>query len=506
MGKAKEILRLHRLGLSYRDIAGSTGCGKTVVGETIRRAKEVGILDDWEQRLETELELLLYAQDTPPRVSTDEPDISLVLVELARPNMTRQLLWEEYRIAHPGGLMYSQFCDRIRQALKADRIDYHKPHPAGQECEVDWAGTTIPYFDMDNRCFREAHIFVAVLPASNYPFLYAYENEQQESFVDGHIRAFECFGGTPRILIPDCVKTAVTKTDRFDPLLNKSYREMAAYYDITIVPARPRKPKDKNMVENAVGNISRRILARMRDMRFTRLEQINQTLAVLLAEFREEPFQKLPGCRRSTFEQIEKSALKPLPNSRYELALFHELKIGTDYHVPFEGFCYSVPFEHRGKPCTVRSTPTTIEIFVTGERISVHQRRRDGERYVTRLEHMPEQHKVVSVWNKEAFLDWAANHGDHTVAFVGEVFRTIPHSVAAYRVCMGVAKRAGTATAEEVDKACALALDSRQFTSRYFELALARVRMEVVPPSGENSVVHSNIRGAKAFSGGNHHA
>ena len=190
------------------------------------------------------MEKALFPEKYNGKDDSAEPDMEYIFQELSRKHVTRQLLWEEYKLEHPDGLMYSQFCERIRVAQKANEIDYHKTHKAGEECEVDWAGTKIPYFDVQNKKWREAALFVAALPASAYPFAYAYHDQKTASWIDAHIRAFRFFEGTPRILLPDCPKTAVTKTDLFDPVLTKSYREMAAYYDITIIPARPRKPQD----------------------------------------------------------------------------------------------------------------------------------------------------------------------------------------------------------------------------------------------------------------------
>jgi transposase len=277
MGKAKEILRLREMGLSVRDIAASVRCGKSSVAETIKRADAAGVRCAGGYT-ETALEGKLFPEKTETGASQDEPDVSYLLVELGKKHVTRQLLWEEYKTDHPNGVMYTQFCERIRCALKADEIDYHKPHKAGEECEVDWAGTKIPYYDEASRSFKDASIFVAVLPASNYPFAYAYPDEKADSWIDAHVRTFQFMGGTPRILIPDCTKAAVTTTDLFDPVLSKTYYEMASHYDITIVPARPYHPKDKNLAENGVQNVSRRIIAALRNENFTSMEQVNKAV------------------------------------------------------------------------------------------------------------------------------------------------------------------------------------------------------------------------------------
>ena len=325
MENAKEILRLKEQGFSYREIASSLGCSKTVVGQTIKRAKTAGIVGSGEYD-KSALKELLYPEKE--KDEKNEPDMAYILTELSRKHVTRQLLWEEYKLANPNGLMYTQFCSRIKEAQKANEIAYHKVHKGGQECEVDWAGTPIPYYDTQMKKLRKAPVFVAVLPASSYPFACAYADQKTSSWIDAHIRAFRYFGGTPKILIPDCLKTAVITSDLFDPVLSKTYREMAAYYGITVVPARPAKARDKGAVENAVGNISRRIIAALRNEMFTSIEEINQAIDEKLRAFTftSRPFKKMPGCRASAFLEIDKPMLVPLPSSPYELAYFKEAK------------------------------------------------------------------------------------------------------------------------------------------------------------------------------------
>jgi len=505
MSKAKEILRLKGQDFSYRDIASSVGCSKTVVGETIRRATEAGI-ESAEAYTETELEKMLFPEKYSDCIGTDEPDMGYILTELSRKHVTRQLLWEEYKLDHPSGLMYSQFCERIRIAMKANEIDYHKTHKGGEECEVDWAGTGIPYFDLKGKEWRTSAIFVAALPASAYPFAYAYPDQKSASWIDAHIRAFKFFGGTPRILIPDCAKTAVITPDLFDPILSKSYQEMASHYDITIIPARPGKPRDKNYVENTVGNVSRRIIAALRNERFTSIEEINAAIGEKLEAFIDSPFKKLPGSRRSAFEKIDKPMLRPLPKNHYELAHFKICKIGVNYHAEYDGFFYSTPYEHRGKECLIRATGDTIEIFVSGERVCSHIKHTSGNRYVTIPEHLPDQHKVVSEWNDERFVLWAGNYGRNTEAYITALLASTEYSVQAYRMCMGVLREAKNASPEIVEAASAMVLENEQFSSKYFSLAIKRKIKESEKQKSVRVVEHENIRGAKAFAGGEYNA
>ena len=500
MDKIKEILKLREGGFSYRDIAASVGCGKSVVGETIRRADAVNI-QSGSEHTEVELETLLFPEKKHG-ADPKEPDMMYILAELSRKHVTRQLLWEEYKHEHPDGLMYSQFCDRIRNALEENALEFHKHHRAGEDCEVDWAGTMIPYYDAYECQWKNAVLFVGALPASAYPFARAYPDQKTPSWIDAHIRMFKYYGGTPRVLTPDCTKTAVTSPNLFDPVITKTYQEMAAHYDITIIPARPRKPRDKNYVENTVGNVSRRIIASLRNDHFTSIAEINDAVARKLNDFINEPFKKIDGCRSSAFEQIDKNALRPLPATHYEYATFTTGKIAPNYHVECDTFFYSVPYEHRGKEYTVRATKDTIEVFVHGDRVCAHIRRFSGNRYVTLPEHLPEQHKVVSEWNDERFINWAGKYGEYTTAYIQTLLSSVEFSVQAYRACMGVLRQAKDMPSETVESASRMALANGQLSSKYFGLALKQVVKESVTIQAQRIIEHSNIRGAAAFSGG----
>jgi len=500
MDKIKEILKLKEGGFSYRDIATSVGCGKSVIGETIKRAEAANIRSSHEYT-ETELEAFLFPEKNG-FVDSKEPDMMYILAELSRKHVTRQLLWEEYKHERPDGLMYSQFCEKIRCALKENALVYHKHHKAGEDCEVDWAGTTIPYYDAEIRSWKDAVLFVGVLPASSYPFARAYPDQKTPCWIDAHVRMFKFFGGTPRILTPDCTKTAVTTTDLFDPIITKTYQEMAAHYDITIIPARPWKPRDKNFVENTVGNVSRRIIAALRNNHFTSVVEINTAVERKLNDFINEPFKKIDGCRGSAFKQIDKPSLRPLPVAHYEFATFATGKISPNYHVECDGFFYSVPYEYRGNEYTLRATHATIEIFVRGVRICTHIRRLSGNRYVTQPEHLPEQHKVVSEWNDTRFISWAGNYGANTVAYIQALLGSVEYSVQAYRACMGILRQAKGVNSEIVEHASKIALANGLLSSKYFTLALKQAAKGAEETQTQLVVEHNNIRGASAFSGG----
>lgn len=506
MLKAREILRLkHEAGLSLREIANACNCGKSTAADIIARAEKAGI--SWPLELsDKQLISMLYP---PPdkKQAPLEPDMAYVFAEMKKKNVTLMLLWEEYKEKHPDGIMYTQYCKRYHDFKTSNQLSMHKEHKAGEEMEVDWAGSTLSWINPETGEIMPAYLFVAVLPASAYPFVYAYENTKLSSWIDAHVRAFEYFGGVPKVTIPDNTKTAVVKTSLVDPVLNRSYYEMAKHYKTAVVPARARKPKDKAADENMVGNVSRRIIAVLRNRQFFSLYEINEAVSEELARFINRPFQKLEGTRITAFEKIDKPVLQPLPAARYEYADWTEARVQFNYHVEYERFFYSVPYAYAGKPCWIRATAKMIEIYAGNERIAVHPRNYNTfNRYKTLPEHMPEEHKAVYGWNPERFLSWAEKVGPNTRLLIKHILESREYPVQTYRACMGVMRYSKSYPAEIMESACREALEKEIYSFKYFSIILKQAAKSVSAIDGEKIIRHDNVRGSSAFAGGGLHA
>lgn len=502
MSKVKEILRLKfDVGLSLRDIAASCNCGKSTVDDVLKRAKNANIA--WPCYLNDKELLSLIYPPTETHSKTIEPDLNYVFNEMKKKNVTLILLWEEYKRDNLDGLMYTQFCERYRNFKKTNQISMHIEHKAGEEMQVDWAGSTIPYIEPSSGQEKQAYIFVSVLPASAYPFAYSYEDMKLPNWIDAHVRSFEYFGGVPRITIPDNTKTAVKMPDLVDPQLNTSYAEMARHYGTTLVPARPKKPKDKAADENMVGNISRHIIAALRNYQFFSLHEVNKAINTELNRFINRPFQKIEGNRLSAFQAIDKQALKPLPATRYEYADWKNAKIAFNYHIEYEGFFYSVSYSNIGKVARIRATASTIEIFVDGVRIAAHQRNFNTyKRYTTLPEHMPESHKAVTGWNSERYLDWAEKIGPWTKQLIESLLDSREYPVQTYRACMGIMRLSSDYSPETVETASKEAIDKRTCNYKYFSIILRQMAPKESTSESEKIVSNSNLRGAKTFAGG----
>jgi len=502
MLKAREILRLkHEVGLSLREIGQSCNCGKTTVSEVLERAEKAGIT--WPIDLnDKQLMSVLHPPADHPKASP-EPDLEYIFYEMKKKSVTLMLLWEEYKEKYADGIMYTQFCERYRNFKKQNQITMRINHKAGETVQVDWAGQVLRYIEPDTGEIKQANLFVAVLPASAYPFVRAYEDMKQASWIDAHVRAYESFGGVPKVTIPDNTKTAVITPDRVDPVLNKSYNEMARHYRTTLVPARAGKPKDKAADENMVGNVSRRIIAALRNRQFFSVQEINEAIAEELDKLINRPFQKMEGSRKIAFEKIDKPCLQPLPARRYEHADWKEAKIGFNYHVEYQGFFYSVHYSHAGQPCSIRATTQVIEIFHGNERIAACPRNYNTfKRYTTLPEHMPEQHKAVFGWNSDRFLSWAEKIGPNTKALIQYLLESREYPVQTYRTCMGVMRLCKSYPAPIMETASREALDKKTCSYKYLSLIAKQQALQAPPKSPETIIKHDNVRGISAYAGG----
>lgn len=502
MLKAREILRLrHDLGLSLREIGKSCNCGKSTVYEVLERAERAKIF--WPTELSDKQLISMLYPPVENKYLTPEPNMDYVFHEMKKKSVTLMLLWEEYKAQYPEGIMYTQFCERYRNFKKVNNITMHKEHKAGEEVEVDWAGQTMSFVEPGTGEIQLAYIFVAVLPASAYPFVYAYANRKISNWIDAHVRMYEHFGGVPRITIPDNTKTAVITPDLVDPVLNKSYNEMAQHYRTTLVPARARKPKDKAADENMVGNVSRRIMAALRNRQFFSLYEINQAIKEELVKLINRPFQKMEGNRLTAFQKIDQPALQPLPTTKYEYSEWKETKVQFNYHVEYNGFFYSVHYSYAGRHCSVRATTNTVEIHIDNERVAAYPKNSNTfKRYITLPEHMPEGHKAVAGWSSERFLSWAEKIGPNTRELVQHILESREYPVQTYRACMGIMRLAKTHSNELMESASREALDKKTCSFKYFSIILKQLTAKATTDQIEKVITHDNVRGSNAFIGG----
>src|SRR6516164_3932835 len=448
MRKVKEVLRLKfELGLGKRPIARSCGIGLGTVHEYLERAAAAGI--GWPlppDLSEEELEAKLFGnRPVAARTATPrpQPDWKAIHEQLQQHrHLTLQLLWEEYRQAHPEGYRYSWFCERYQHWRRHLDVVLRQEHKAGEKMFVDWAGATIPVYDSTSGEAWPAALFVSVLGASSYTYAEATRDQQLEAWIQAHIHALEFFGGAPTLAVPDNTKTAVTRACRYDPDLNPTYQEFAVHYGMGVVPARPYKPRDKAKAENAVQVVERWIVAALRNRKFFRLQELNQAIRELLARLNERAFRKRDGSRASLFRSLEKRALAALRAERFDMSQWSRATVNIDYHIAFDGNYYSVPYTLVQQVVEIRSTPTTVEIFHKGQRVASHLRGRGRGHTITNGEHRPKSHPAHLEWPPSPMVNWAHSIGPHTAQLFQRILNDKPHPEMGYRSCLGIIRLA----------------------------------------------------------------
>lgn len=461
MRKIKEVLRLHHeSGLQHRAIARSVGTSHTTVGDYLKRAARAGVTWPLPDGMdETRLEQLLFPP--APAQSADQrptPDWSIIHQELKRKSVTLALLWEEYQSIHTEGYRYSRFCDLYREWAGKLHLSMRQVHKAGEKLFVDYAGQTLPIVDRSTGEIRDVQIFVAVLGASNYTFAEATWTQALPDWIGSHVRAFSFFGGVTEIVVPDNLKSGVNKPCRYEPDLNPTYAEMAAYHGCAVIPARVRKPKDKAKVEGAVLIVERFILARLRNRIFFSLAEANAAIKELVEDLNRRPFKKLPGCRKELFESLDRPALKALPQNPYQFAEWQYARVNIDYHAEVDHHYYSVPYVLVKKQLDVRLTATTVEFLYKGQRVASHSRSNQQHRHTTLNEHMPKSHRAYAEWTPQRLVNWAAKTGPNTAALAENILASRAHPQQGFRSVMGLIRLAKTYTPERLEAACERAL------------------------------------------------
>ena len=502
MRKIREILRLaHELHLSERQIAMSCNLSKTTVQRYLSRAKAKNLSWPLPPDLgDDDLERLLFPSD--PKLRCKVPDWAKVHMELKRKGVTKLLLWEEYRALEPNGLSYSRFCFLYRTYNTSLDTVMRQTHVAGEKLFVDYAGHTIPWTDQLTGEIHQAQIFVAVLGASNYTFIEATRTQSLPDWISSHVRAFAFLGGVPKVVVPDNLKSGVTKAHHYDPEINKTYQEMANHYGIAVVPSRSRKPKDKAKVEVGVQGIERRILAKLRDQQFFSVAEINIAIKLLLDEYNNRPFQKISGTRKSLFQSLDKPELNRLPNTRYEYAQWKKVRVGIDYHIAFEEHYYSVPHRYKRDELDVRITHSAIECFYKSKAIALH-RRAYKKGHTTIKEHMPKQHQAYAEWTPERLLHWAEKTGEQTAQLIQRMIDSRPQPQQAFRACIGVMRLGKNYGDDRLEKAAARAIALGAFSyssiASILKKGLDQKPLPKTTPDNPSILVHNNIRGSDYY-------
>ena len=505
MRKIKAVLKLNHEKTGNREIARRLNISAGSVSNYLTRAKSAGLVwplnDDW---TEDKIYSVLFPA-TSKNTSHPHPDFGKIHKELKRKGVTLMLLWYEYQNQNPNGYSYSRYCELYQAFIGKLKPGMRITHRAGEKLFVDYSGLTVPWVDKETGEVQHAQVFVAVLGASNYTFIEATADQGLISWIQSHVRAFTFFGGVPVCLVPDNLKSGVTKSHLYDPDLNRTFQELADHYSVAVVPARVRTPKDKSKVEVGVQGIQRWILAPLRDVTFFSVHDINEAIKPLLKSYNERDFYELEGTRLSQYQEIDKPALKPLPVKPYVYAEWKKARVNIDYHVAIEKHYYSVPYSLLKETIDVRMTPTTIECFHKGNRVALHQRSyKPG--HSTIHEHMPRAHKEYLEWTPERMHAWANKIGPNTGRLIKELIEMHKIPEQSYRSCLGILRMGKRYGDDRLENAAIRALHIGAIRYRNIE-SILKSGLDQQPLSKPDSesmaaaptVLHENIRGSKYY-------
>lgn len=505
MKKIREIVRLHeKCGLSLRKTAQALNLSRPVTNDYYVRCQRSGLTYEIIKDMpDDELLMVLQAETAEvfdKRYQRLAGSFEYFARELKRVGVTRHLLWEEYRRDEPEGYGYSQFCWHFQTWEKSHELSMHMEHKAGDKLFVDFAGKKLSITDRKTGISQPVEVFVAILGASNLTYVEAVMTQQKHDFITVNVNTLHYLGGVPRAIVPDCLKSGVTKGNKYEPEINPEYLDFARHYGTTILPARPYKPRDKAMVEGAVKIVYSWIYAHLRDRVFYSLEELNRAIREELEQYNNRKMQRYGQSRRELFDEVEKTALQPLPAHVYEIREYKRLKAQFNYHVylSVDKHYYSVPYRYRGKQIDVLFTVSTVELYHNNVRIAFYKRNRSKYGYTTVPEHMPPNHRWRDDWNAGKLISWGESIGEEVKTVVEAVLSSRQHPEQGYKTCLGIVNLAKSFGNTRLVKACRRAIDYEQYSYRMIKNILQN-NMDIYneePALSDTAVpIHENIRG-----------
>jgi len=504
MRTIRELLRLALSSekISARDIGRSLRISHPTVKKYVQAINEAGL--DWDkiQQMDDEQLKVVLKSSAGRRIDIERPlpDFEWIHQELKKQSVTMYLLWQEYKQVNPTGYEYSQFRKYYYKYVRKIDVTLRQRHKFGESMFVDYAGQTVPIYDRITSAIAQAQIFVAVLGGSNYTYAEGTADQSLASWTGSHVRSFEYFGGVPERVVPDNLKAGVSKACRYEPDINPTFREMGAYYQTVIMPARVRHPQDKAKVESGVLVVERWILASLRNRKFFSLGELNEAIRELLVILNQRKFKKMEGSRESVFLAYEKQALKALPARAWEYAEWKKATVNMDYHIELEKYYYSVPYIYAHQVVYARYTGQTVEIFHDNKRVASHTRSSE-QRYTTTHEHMPKNHQEHVGVTASKLIEQAKCIGVKTGELVEYILHDRKYPPQGYRSCIGIIRLAKNYSPSRLESACARALAIRGYSFKSVD-AILKSGLDQQPLVGKPkqlTIIHENIRGGGYF-------
>lgn len=507
MSRLKQIIRHREDGMALQTISKILGIARNTVKKYLQLIESRGFSHSELLKMEDEELNALLAEPghtSAARFLDLEAFFPYMLEELKETGVNRWNLWGEYKTKHSDGYSYSQFCEHFRQWCSCRKASMHMDHIPGDKLFIDYAGDRFSIVDAVTGEINEVETYVSTLGYSQYTYVEAVPSQKKEDFISASDNALHFYGGVPKALVPDNLKSAVTKADRYEPLINSDFLDFANHYGCTVFPARSRKPQDKSLVEKTVSIVYARIYAPLRNRVFHDLPSLNRAIMELLLVHNSAPFQRRPVSRKELFETEEKASMKPLAMERYELKEYKQATVPkfSHIHLKQDKHYYSVPFRFIGKKVKIAYSQNHVSVYYSSERIAYHKRNTRGSKYTTIKEHMPSSHRFVSDWNPDFFLKWAKGVDPDVHHYVRMILDSYTYPEQAYKSCLGILGYERKVGRERLINAVRRATGYDIFNYSVITRIL-RSGLDTLPPQEEQitqqEIKHDNIRGSENY-------
>ncbi|MFC2132063.1 IS21 family transposase [Bacteroidota bacterium] len=502
----RQILRLHNNNTSQSEISRMLGITRKTISRYLSIARACSIsYPDIERISDEEISELFLKKELNDGKRLIKLHELLPSYEkrLSKKGVTKYFLWEEYKLNDPGGYNYTQFCHYFKEYLKKNEAVMHFEHKAGDKMFIDFTGHKLEITDRKTGEISKAEVFVAILGASGQTYVEAVPSQQKADFISATENALHYFGGVPRAIVPDNLKSGVTKSSNYEAEVNRDFKNFALHYGTTVLATRPGKPKDKPLVENAVKIIYTRIFAKLYDRRFYNLTDLNEAILELLDVHNRTKLQRRNYSRHDFFEEVEKSELSALPVSKYEIKEYKRLTVNKNCHIYLscDKHYYSVPYKYISKKVQVIYTKSYVEVYLDYKRIAFHKRDYNLYKYSTIKEHLPSHHQFVSDWSPGFFINWAKGIGRYTENYIQCVLNGKAHPEQAYKSCIGILKYGKELGYQRLENACKRAshYNSYSYTSIKRILSKGLDKLEIENKDQYTLPMHENLRGGSYY-------
>jgi len=502
----RQILRLHSERVKKREIEKLLKITRKTISKYIALFEATGLsYCQIKEKSNEELNKLFKEKEKPTgnRLQNLESQFSYMEKELHRVGVSKFILWEEYKRDDPGAYNYTQFCYHLNNYLKKNEATMHFEHKAGDKMFVDFTGKKLLLTDRKTGELNEVEVFVAILGSSQMTYVEAVESQQKEDFIKSCENALRFFGGSPLAIVPDNLKSAVTKSSKYEANLNEDFRDFALHYQTTILPTRSYKPRDKALVENAVRIVYSRIFAPLRNRIFFCLTDLNEAIEEELEKHNRKNFQNKDFSRHDLFHEVEKKELKPLPAEKYEVKEYARLTVNKNCHIYLtcDQHYYSVPYRYIGKRVKIIYTKSYVEVYSDYKRIAFHQRDHRKYKYSTNAVHLPSQHQFVSDWNPDFFINWAKGYGKETELYIRAILDNKQHPEQSYKSCIGILSFGKKYGWKRLNNACKRGIDFNSYNYMVIKNILENGldKIEIQKDKQYKIPLHDNIRGGSYY-------